>query len=139
MLEDGRATRAALDAVSAGHPLLLTSWTGHGVIANTDALRALRVRDDEPDPPGGRFARRADGRTLTGLAHEYADYLLWRRVASLVNRADSIREFQRFAQTLASFGITSTQAMMGALSVEAATEHLKGIELPVRMRLIEFP
>jgi predicted amidohydrolase YtcJ len=139
VLENPKATRAVLDGVSAGHPLLLTSWTGHGAIANTAALRALRIREDEPDPPGGRFARGADGRTLTGLAHEYADYLLWRRVAMLVERDENIRWWRGFGEELASFGITSVQGMMTAYSVETASEDLTGIELPVRLRLIEFP
>ena len=56
-LDDDKATRFTLDAVAAGHPVMLMAFTGHGTLFNTAALRRLQVRDDEPDPPGGFFVR----------------------------------------------------------------------------------
>src|SRR5688572_11173682 len=50
VLDDPRATRATLDPLTPERPLVLSSWTGHGAILNTVALRALGFTDAEPDP-----------------------------------------------------------------------------------------
>jgi predicted amidohydrolase YtcJ len=139
VLEDPRATRATLDPVTDGHPLLLTAWTGHGTIANTTALRMLGIREDEPDPPGGSYARQADGRTLTGLAYEYAEYGLRRRLTMLPDRNAQTRAFEAYAREAAAFGITSVQAMLTAYPTDATAELLASADVPVRMRLIDFP
>jgi predicted amidohydrolase YtcJ len=138
-LESPRVRRSTLDGVTGEHPLLLQSWTGHGVIVNTAALRALGIRDDEPDPPGGRFERGPDGRTLTGLAHEYAGYLIGRRLALLPGRAAERQAFATLAHECAAFGITSIQAMLTSYPTEVAAELLDSPDLSVRVRLIDFP
>ena len=139
VLADPAATRATLDRVSAGHPVYLHAWTGHGVIVNTAALRALKIRDDEPDPPGGRFARADDGRTISGLAEEYACYLVTRRLSLLTDSAERARGFAGFASEAASLGITSAQAMATSFPLDATLEALRGGDLPLRLRLIDFP
>ena len=137
VLDDPRATRATLDPLTPDRPLLLHAWTGHGAIFNTAALRALRVADTEPDPAGGSFGR-ADG-VLTGLAHEYADYQLRQRLSMLPDRAAQVKAIQAFAAEAASFGITSVQAMMTAFPAADAAPWIEAANLPVRMRLIDFP
>lgn len=52
-LTDTTARRASLDRVSAGHPVLLWTWWGHGAVLNTAGLRALGIFDNAPDPLGG--------------------------------------------------------------------------------------
>jgi len=137
VLDDPRATRATLDPVAGDRPLLLHAWTGHGTVLNTAAMRALGISETEPDPPGGFFGR-ADGK-LTGLAHEYADYLIARRFAMLPDRAAQVKAFQAFAAEAASFGITSVQAMMTDLPIADAVAVVESANLPVRTRLIDFP
>ena len=139
VLDDPRATRATLDPLTADRPLMLETWTGHGTIFNTAALRALGVSETEPDPPGGFFGRMPDGRTLTGLAHEYADYALRQRLTKMPDRAAQVKAFQAFAAEAASFGITSVQAMMTAYPAAEAVGWIETANLPVRMRLIDFP
>jgi predicted amidohydrolase YtcJ len=139
VLDDPRATRTTLDALTADRPLVLSAWTGHGAIFNTAALRALKVSDTEVDPPGGFFGRAADGRTLTGLAHEYATYMLRQRLAMIPDRAAQVKAFHAFAADAASFGITSVQAMMTAYPAAEAAPWIEAAGLPVRMRLIDFP
>jgi predicted amidohydrolase YtcJ len=138
VLADPRATRSTLDRVSGDHPLLLVSWTGHGIIANSAALRALRIDERQADPPGGRFARAADGR-ITGLAEEYAGFLLRRRFAMLADRSEHIRAFQALARELASLGITSMQAMLTSYTSEDASALLAAADIPLRVRLIDVP
>jgi len=43
ILDDPRARRAALDSVAPVHPVWLAAGTGHGVIVNSAALRALQL------------------------------------------------------------------------------------------------
>lgn len=137
VLDDPRATRAALDPLTPDRPLLLRAWTGHGIILNSAAMRALRLSDTEPDPAGGWFGR-ADGR-LTGVAHEYAGYMVARRLSMLPDRDAQVRALQAFAAEAVAFGITSVQAMMTSAPAEDAAAWVESASLPVRMRLIDFP
>ena len=143
VLGDPRVTRATLDRLSGDRPVLLRAWTGHGTIANTAALRALGIKlglkDDEPNPPGGTFVRTADGSKLTGLAHEYADYLIGRRLAALAPKTEQLRAFTAYARDAAGYGITSSQIMMTTFPIEVAAGLLGSAEIPIRLRLIDFP
>jgi predicted amidohydrolase YtcJ len=139
VLDDPRATRETLDPLTADRPLMLHSWTGHGIILNSAALRVLGVSETETDPPGGFFGRAADRRTLTGLAHEYADYELRRRLTMIPGQAAQVKAFEAFAKEAASFGITSVQAMMTSYPADKAASWIAAANLPVRMRLIDFP
>ena len=139
VLDDPRATRETLDPLTTDRPLMLTAWTGHGSIFNSTALGILGVSETEADPAGGLFGRQAGSRALTGLAHEYADYALRRRLTMIPDRAARVRSFEAFAAEAASFGITSVQAMMTAYPVDEAAAWIGAANLPVRMRLIDFP
>ena len=139
VLDDPRATRATLDPLTPGRPLMLHAWSGHGAIFNTAALRALNVSETEPDPPGGFFGRAADGRTLTGLTHEYATYQLGQRLTMMADRAAHLKAFQAFAAEAVSLGITSVQAMMTASPAAEAAPWIETANLPVRVRVIDFP
>lgn len=139
VLNDPKATRALFDPLTGGRPLLLGSWHGHGTLVNSEAMRRLRVGEQEPDPPGGFFVRMPDGRTVTGVAHEYADYILRQRLAMLVDRAGQIAAYREHAAGAASLGITSVQAMMTGYPAEEAARLMADAKLPVRMRVIDFP
>lgn len=139
VLDDPRATRATLDPLTADRPLMLHAWTGHGAIFNTAALRVLGASETEPDPPGGFFGRMPDGRTLTGLAHEYADYGLRRRLTMIPDRAAQVKAFEAFAREASSLGITTVQAVMTSSPTFEAAGWIEAAGLPVRMRLIDFP
>lgn len=68
-LAEGRLpTRAELDAVCPGRPLLLDQRT-HDAIVNSAALRLAGIDRHTPDPVGGRIERAADGEP-TGLLVE---------------------------------------------------------------------
>lgn len=62
----GFPDRRILDEIVPDRPAILTSHDGHGVWVNSRAIEAAGIRDDEPDPAGGRFVRDEDGR-LTGV------------------------------------------------------------------------
>ena len=139
VLLNPKATRFALDEISGDRPVGLRSWHGHGVLFNTAALRILNVSETETDPPGGFFARMPDGKTVTGLAHEYADCVLWQRLATLAGADAQLREYKRFAAEAASLGVTSVQAMMTSYPTVEAARLFSKAQSPVRIRVIEFP
>ena len=139
VLEDPLATRAPLDAISGDRPVVLQAWHGHGAIFNTAALRTLKVADAEPDPPGGFFGRMPDGKTLTGLAHEYANYLLSRRLSMLAGEDATVAVYQGFGKEAVSFGITSVQAMMVTYPAREAGALFERAKLPIRVRVIDAP
>ncbi|HEY6375885.1 MAG TPA: amidohydrolase, partial [Edaphobacter sp.] len=62
-------TRQDIDAVSAGHPAILSRTDGHILVANTAALAAAHITRDTPDPPGGKIDRDATGEP-TGIVRE---------------------------------------------------------------------
>jgi predicted amidohydrolase YtcJ len=139
VLEDPKATRSALDAVAAGHPVILNAWTGHGLLANTAALRRLQIRDDEPDPPGGLFVREAGSRTITGMAHEYAGYLLSRRVATIPDEPAQVKAVRDAAAAAVGFGITSVQLMATNRPAPELARSAVAADVPIRIRVIDFP
>jgi predicted amidohydrolase YtcJ len=139
VLDDPGATRAALDKIAPGHLVMLTAWTGHGTLFNTAALRHLRVNEMQADPPGGFFTRMPDGKTLSGIAHEYAEYRLRQNLSMEVSRDGQMTAALEFGREAASFGITSAQAMLTAGPPWFMTPFLVRDGMPVRMRLVEFP
>ena len=139
VLEDAAANRFTLDVLTDGRPVALLSWHGHGALFNTEALRRLNVSDMETDPPGGFYGRMPDGKTLTGFAHEYADYILGQRLARLAPPDAQVQAYQRFAAEAVSLGITSVQAMMTSYPAAQAAPLIVKAQLPIRIRVIEFP
>ena len=71
------------------------------------------MKEDAPDPLGGRFVRDGSGK-LTGLVLEYANFRLARRLSELTTDEEALRQTREFLNTAARFGITSVQGMSGA-------------------------
>jgi predicted amidohydrolase YtcJ len=139
VLDDAKATRFALDAVAPDHFVVLGAWTGHGTLLNTAALRQLRIADDEPDPPGGFFVRTPGSRTITGMAHEYADYIVARRLAMMPDEKAQAAALVDYAREAASFGITSAQVMATNRPAIDLARSAVSAGLPIRLRIIDFP
>ena len=139
VLDDPKATRFALDAVAPDHPVMLEAFTGHGTLFNTTALRRLGVRDNEPDPPGGSFRRMPGTSTVSGVAQEYAEFRLRRRLPTQPSAGDQREAYQRAAIAAAGYGVTSVQAMIMSMPTAEAARILAGQHFPVRYRLIDFP
>src|ERR1044072_1785200 len=64
-------TRYQLDRVSETVPILLRHSSGHASVANSAALQAAGIREDEPDFTGGTFRRDSSG-TVDGVLLEHA-------------------------------------------------------------------
>ena len=68
------ANRFALDSVTGSHPVFLLSYWGHVGIYNTLGLKLLGISTTQANPPGGRYERMPDGKTLTGKCFEHNAY-----------------------------------------------------------------
>jgi predicted amidohydrolase YtcJ len=139
VLDDAKATRYALDEVAPTHRVVLEAWTGHGTLMNSAALAAFGIQDNTPDPPGGFYGRMPGTKTVSGWAHEYADTMLHRRLASRASSQEWTAEIRRFAREAAAHGITTVQWMTNDLPAADAARLAAAEELPVRVRVIDFP
>jgi predicted amidohydrolase YtcJ len=138
VLDDPNATRFALDAVSPQNPVWLQGWAGHGTVINTQAMQALGLRDDEPDPFGGTYGRLDGTQTLNGQVHEYAEYRIWRALYATMTDAELIAQYQAAAAQAVQLGYTSWQDMAVGLPHERAVRVLKAANLPLRVREMCF-
>lgn len=139
VLDDARATRFTLDRIAPEHPVMLGAWTGHGTLCNTAALRLLKIRDDEPDPPGGFFVRAAGTSSITGMAHEYAEYILRERLTTTPDEQAQSAALRRYASEAITFGITSAQVMSTSRPSGDLARTARDARMPIRLRVIDFP
>lgn len=135
-IDDPSLTVAAIDKVSAGHRVMLQSWTGHVVIPNSSAMQSLRVNDSR-DPIGGWWTRDASGRS-TGRAYEYAGYDLQRRWADLTSEEDAIDDIKAWGDRAAKLGVTTIQ-VMPCLAYNRFERLARRSSLPIRVRVMAMP
>src|SRR3954468_22999996 len=110
VLADPAVTAQAIDKLAPRVKVMLTSWTGHGVIMSSAAMTALHISDSAAGPAGGSFERDAN-RHLTGKMFEYAGWNAERRLADSVSDADAIEQLNTFSHHGRGFGNTSIQNM----------------------------
>jgi predicted amidohydrolase YtcJ len=139
IFDDELATRLALDPVTPDHPVALFAWTGHGIWLNTAAMAALQIGETEPDPFGGHFRRFPGSRVITGEAHEYAEFIVRRRLLDLVPDDHLVAQYRKFAATAVQLGYTSLQDMAAGLTHDRALAAIDAAHLPLRVRSICFP
>lgn len=136
-LNDTSLRRARLDRATPRHPVLLGMETGHGYVLNTAAVRALGIRDSEPDPFGGWYERDATGR-LTGRLDEYAGWSAVRRLRMLQPESTIVDNLQAFARRELRLGITSVQNMANAMDPATTVRVFSRAKLPLRVRIVKF-
>lgn len=137
--EDPETTRFALDTVAGDHPVIVRAWWGHGTWLSTNAMTALGIGEQEPDPFGGFYTRVPGTSILTGAAHEYAEYGIWRRIYDGAADADLAAQYQAHAAAAVAAGVTSIQDMAVGLTQQRATSIVAAARLPIRVREICFP
>jgi predicted amidohydrolase YtcJ len=72
-MEEGRTpTIEELDGISADRPVMIVDSSGHLGAGNAKLFAVAGIAADTPDPAGGSFARKADGRSLAGPMEETA-------------------------------------------------------------------
>ena len=105
--------RAALDAVSAGHPVVLDDTSGHSAWANSRALALAGITRDTPNPAGGIVERDKKGEPTGILREDAAGQLVKAKVPKPT--ADTLRRALDWAtHEMLSYGVTSyTEAAVG--------------------------
>ena len=110
LYDDGRTphpiTRAELDAAVPDHPVLVRHRGGHTIFVNSRAMELAGVREDTPDPQGGRYARDASGRH-NGYVADYATAAFEKLIKLDYTRDDSREAVKLISKMLASKGVTS--------------------------------
>jgi predicted amidohydrolase YtcJ len=138
IFHDTAVARNALDQVAPENPVILTTLTGHAAILNSVALAQAGIRDDQPDPLGGRYERLADGK-LTGVLREYAVLQLSRKLALMPSDAEAIAQLRDLFAQCVKFGITSLQDMSDALPPERDVKLFEAAPTPIRIRIMRMP
>ncbi len=138
IFHDVEVNRDSLDKVAPDDPVLLTTFTGHAVIANSAALNALKIRQDQPDPLGGRLERFPDGR-LSGVLREYAVLNAYRELANITSDDDGVAQLRKTLAQAAKYGITTIQDMSDALTPERCVALLQQVPTAIRIRVIRMP
>jgi len=93
---EGFPLHASLDAVSAGHPVLLEHASGHASFVNARAMELAGIARDTPNPKGGEILKDAAGNP-TGLLRETAQEMVsraleqWRAQRTAAEQAEDLR------------------------------------------------
>jgi predicted amidohydrolase YtcJ len=137
VIDDPRVSRKALDELAPEHPVILSTWTGNSGIFNSAAFKMVGVKDDEPDPLGGRYVRAPDG-TLGGLVLGYARFRTHRRLTEVTPDDKALQDTRQFIGQAVRWGITSVQLMSMPPSPERAVALFEKAPTPIRIRVIRF-
>src|SRR5712692_202136 len=135
--DDRKARRTRLDQLAANRPVLLWTWTRHAAILNTAALRKFAVREDEPDPLGGRYLRLAGDGKLNGVALEFAAFRLDRRLSEMATDEEALQQTRDLLNQAVRLGITSVQNMCG-LAPGRCVALFEKAPTPIRIRMMRF-
>src|ERR1700722_15375050 len=105
------AAKAALDAVSPDHPVMLRDDSMHNRWVNSRALEIMGVSAGTPDPADGEIIRESGTGKPVGLLFEKASALAERALAKGTRDAASrdIASTRRAVEILNSYGVTAYQ------------------------------
>jgi len=102
-------SKEELDAVAPANPVFLPRMDGHLCWVNSLALKAAGVTEDTPNPPGGEFMRRPDGRLL-GCAGNAAQLMIRSAIPKPTKEARK-KALLAAQNRLLAYGVTSLNDM----------------------------
>lgn len=135
---DPDMTRSALDRVAPDNPIILTTLTGHAAFVNSALLKKLGIREDQPDPLGGKYERGPGGQ-LNGVIREYALLNMERQLADMTSEAVALQQLRAQLEQAARFGITTIQDMSNTMAPDRAVALLDKLPVSIRVRIIRMP
>ena len=138
IFRDLAVNRDTLDQVAPNNPVILETFTGHAWIVNSAAMARVGIREDQPDPLGGRYERSPDGR-LTGVIREYALETAWRNLSNQTSEADALRELRDTFSAAVKWGITTIQDMSNDMPPDRCVALLEKMPTPIRVRVMRMP
>jgi predicted amidohydrolase YtcJ len=121
-----------IDAITPGHPVLVSRLDGHMALANSLALKLAGIGRDTPDPQGGEIVKDKKTGEPTGILRDTATDLVDRIIPPLSRsaRERAIRAAMRHAQEL---GVTSIQDNSSSEDLAIYQELQRRGELGVRV------
>ena len=106
-MDPRQPTRAWVDDVSDGHPLLLSRMDGHSALVNTAALKIAGITaGGPPDPPGGLIDRDPETGEPTGILRDAAIDLVSRHIPAMTLQ-QQVDALTRAAREARDHGITA--------------------------------
>jgi len=102
-------TRQMIDAVTENHPISLSRYDGHAILANSLAMRLAGVTRATPDPAGGVIVRDATGEP-TGIFKDAAQDLIARAIPR-PSEADMTEALHAALAEAARVGLTSVHSI----------------------------
>ena len=136
VLGDPAMRRAQLDLLQPTRPVMLTGWTGHGMLVNSAGQKALGLALDAV-PAGGWLGRDAAG-AFDGRVYEYAQWSP--RVGLPAPDPAALRgSFERASARLLKLGITSIQNMAIGTALPDFIAAWQASGTPLRVRVIRTP
>jgi len=138
IFRDPAVNRDTLDQLAPNNPVILETLTNHAWIMNSAALTRAGIREDQPEPVGGRYERSPDGR-LTGVIREYAVFNVERTFADQTSEADALAELRKTLSAAVKWGITTIQDMSNAMPPERCVRLLEKMPTPIRVRVMRMP
>lgn len=128
----GQPTRWDLDRASTEHPILITHFSGHARVVNSQALEKGKITKDVLDPPGGRYVRDEKGE-LTGLLEEQASAGARFPVAPpQETHAAYIRGLHHFFRR----GVTTIGVAGSSIALARSLEDARAEDTPLRMYIM---
>jgi len=101
-------TRADLDSVSQDIPIVILHTSGHLLVANSAALKMVKLSKDSEAVPGGVIRRDPATGELNGIIEEQAAYAFVPYFPRQT-REEQVRIFAEVQKLWASYGITTAQ------------------------------
>ena len=137
LFDDKRVRLQTLDSIAPLHPVILASWTGHGVIVNSKAMELFGFSADTK-ALGGQVEMNAGGQP-NGILHEYAAYPISAILAGKMKLPDVMADLHKFYKEALSLGITSQQIMTTGMPASLFRQIYTANDFGIRSRLIAFP
>lgn len=112
---DGRPLNLAdLDQAAPEHPVFVSHRGGHTAYVNSQAYKRAEIKDEAPDPPGGRFDRDPVTGKHNGRVSERATAAFDKVIPEVSSREDYRAGVKLISQMLSRAGITSAHDAYGS-------------------------
>ena len=103
-----------LDSAVPDHPVFVEHRGGHTAWLNSAALKAAKVDENTPDPPGGKYDRDPATGKLTGRVRERAKAAIETVIPRRFSRDDRREGVKLISKMLVRTGITSATDALGS-------------------------
>jgi predicted amidohydrolase YtcJ len=130
--------RQSLDSLAPANPVILNIMWGHGVVINTAAMKLLNLSEEEPDIPGGWYARIPGSNRITGALYESTQWPVWHKQSTSDPEA-TIKGLHDFGRQQIEHGITTVQDMSCSFPPDRVMEFMTKANFAQRVRVIPMP